>query len=223
MIKPIHAIAYVLLGNIKLNEWVVPVVKQNYPYDKTPCITIDDTGGSATLQRNIINRKMRLPHHHPQYELYKKELVSQQCICEIRNVTLNINVWCDTERERDTICNKILDLFYKAQSDHYMFCSKYDNGFCSYLDDECKGFNDDNIRCVKNQCPKPEEYGYENIFSKFDLIRNTFNVEQPFSLDDLSSKKPVLRSIIKLTTSYKDYHVIGGAISQGLNFDEDLL
>ena len=223
MIKPILAITYVLTGNVYLNERKIPVVKQFYPYDKTPCITLDDSGGSSTIAKNIVNKKFRLPLNHPQYDLYKKEKVSQQVIREKRQTTVNINVWCDTERERDIICNNVLDLFYKAQSDHYMFCSKYTDGFCDYLDNECLGLYDDNRRSVKNQCPSPVEYGYENIFTRFDLDRNTFNIEHPFSLDDNSSSKPVLRSIIKLSTVYYDYHVIGGGISQNINYNEDLI
>lgn len=222
MIKPIKAIAYILLGNVHLNEKKIPVVKQSYPYDKTPCITLDDSGGSSTISKKITNKKVRLKPTHPQFEVFDG-LVSQQVIRETKQSTININVWCDTERERESICRNILDLFYKAQSDHYMFCKKYDNGYCSFLDDGCLAIENNMRRNVKNQCPSPKEYGYINVFKQFDLDRNTFHVESPFSMDDLTGKTPILRSIMRVYTNYYDYHVIGGGISQDLKFDEDLL
>lgn len=223
MIKSVHAIVDVLLGNIIFNNKLLPVVKQSYPYDKTPCVTLDDSASVSTLQKQLVNKKVRLHHFHPQFELYKKSLVPQQVIKETKQSNININVWCDTEREREVICNNILDLFYKAQSDHYMFCKNYDNGICSFLDGECLAIGNDNRRSVKNQCPSPEEYNYCNLFEKYDIDRNTFNVESPFSLDDLGAKKPVLRSVIKVSMVYYDYYVVGGGISQNIEFDEDLL
>ena len=223
MIKPIQAIYRVLYGNVMVENKGIPVVKQSYPYDKTPCITLDDSGGVTTISKKITNKKLLLKSSHPQFELYHKELVGQQVICETKSTTININIWCDTERERESICKQVLNLFYKAQSDHYMFCSKYDNGYCSYLENECEAILDNTIRSVKNQCPYPYDYKYMNIFSRYDLIRDTFHVETPFSVDDLSQKKPILRSVMKVYTNYKDYYNIGGAISQNIEFDEDLL
>ena len=49
MIKPIQAILYILRGNITLDGKTVPVIKRNYPLDKTPCVNIDDSASVVTL------------------------------------------------------------------------------------------------------------------------------------------------------------------------------
>lgn len=224
MIKPILALIHILKGNIKLNGQTVPLIKRSYPLDKTPCITLDDSAGSSTETKNIVNIKRHLPPNHPQYEQYKGIKMPRQAIRDKRNTTISIHIWCDTETEREKLCNQIEHLLNLAQSDHYMFCKNYSEGYCDHLESECPASEtDNNIKTVKNQCPKPYEYNYRNIFTSYDLLRDTFNVDSPYPLDDLSTKTPVLRSIIKVTTSYYDYHIIGGAIPEELTFNDDLI
>lgn len=224
MNKPVLALLYILRNNIRLNGEIVHVIKRSYPLDKTPCITLDESGGSSTESKHIINIKRHLPKNHPQYEDYLHKKAPRQAIRDKRNATIRINVWCDNEKQRETLCNKIMHLLYLAQSDHYLFCKNYSEGYCDTLESNCLASEDDTtFRSVKNQCPKPEEYKYCNVFTMFDLDRHTFNVESPYPLDDLSTNTPTLRSIISVNTSYYDYHIIGGAISENLTFDEEIL
>lgn len=221
MNKPILALIKILRDNIYLNGEQVPLIKRSYPLDKTPCITLDDSGGASVESRQIINTKRFLEPDHPQAEQYHGERVPRQAIRERRNMTVNINIWCDKETEREKLTNQIMHLLYLAQSDHYLFCNNHVDGYCDFLEAACPASeSDDSIRTVKNQCPKPEEYHYRNIFTQFDLIRTTFNVDQPYPLDDLSTNTPTLRSIIPVTTSFYDYHIIGGAITQDLVYDD---
>lgn len=213
MIKPISALIHMLQGRVILKDNTdVRIIKREYPIDKTPCLTIDDSGGTALIQKKVIDKDC----------LVKGEVISQQVIREQRSITLNLNVWCDSEDERDEITDKIGEVFYKVQSDYYEYCTQYDEGQCTALDAKCK-VTTGTMRGVKNQCPNPSEYGYQNLFNRFNIIRSSFDVEPPYTLDDLTTTPPIRRSIIKISFMYYDYYNIGGAITQNLTFDEEVL
>ena len=224
MIKPVHAIIRMLQGRIILSNGTdVRIVKRTYPIDKTPCITIDDSGGTAIIQKHITNKDYIIPSNHPQYDPENpNQTISQQVIREERSISLDLHVWCDDEDQRDEITDKISELFYQIQSDHYTFCQQYQNGECQSLGGSCR-VTTDTARGIKNQCPKPKEYHYTNIFNAYDIIRSTFDVEPPYILDDLTTNPPVMRSIIRVSFSYYDYYNIGGAVSENLNVDEELI
>ena len=312
MIKPMQAIIRMLQGRIILDDGTdVRIVKRDYPIDKTPCITIDDSGGTAIINKHITNKDYPFPFDHPQYKISLQELladyesvvifrgghfffkpvdevtylsdlnnccmnvqltqegaiasiggfyssnkrvnvltreqqeallgltvyttqngienlpdksptINQQVIREERNITLNLNIWCDDEDQRDEITRKISTLFYQIQSDHYTFCQQYNNGNCTYLNKSC-AVDNTTARGIKNQCPKPQEYHYQNLFNAYDIIRASFDVAPAFILDDLTTSTPVLRSIIQVSFSYYEYYNIGGAVSENLHVDEALL
>ena len=224
MIKPIRAIIRMLQGRVILEDSTdVRIVKRDYPIDKTPCITIDNSSGTAVIQKNITYKDFRIPEDHPQYDKDNpNKTISQQVIREERNITLDLNVWCDDEDERDEISEKIRQLLYQVQSDHYTFCKNYNNGNCTFLEGSCQVDNT-TMRGVKGQCPKPKDYHYENIFNTFDIIRATFDVAPPYIFDDLTTNPPTLRSIIRVSFSYYNYYNIGGAVSKTLNVNEELI
>lgn len=224
MIKPLKAIIEILQGRIILEDSTdVRIVKREYPIDKTPCVTMDNSGGTAIIQKHITNKDYRLSESHPQYDPNNPEkTISQQVIREERSIDVELNVWCDDEDQREEICNKIADLFYKVQSDHYTFCQNYNNGNCLTLDNEC-AVTQLSYRGIKSQCPKPKEYHYKNIFNTYDIIRASFDVAPSYILDDLTTTPPVLRSIITVSFSYYEYYNIGGAVSEHLHVDEELL
>lgn len=224
MIKPIHALIRMLQGRVILKDNTdVRIVKRTYPIDKTPCITIDNSGGTALIQKHITNKDYIIPETHPQYDPENpNQTISQQVIREERSIDLDLNVWCDDEDQRDEITEKISNLFYQLQSDHYTFCQQYDDGECKYLNRSCQ-VDDTTPRGVKKQCPKPKEYHYQNIFNIFDIIRASFDVAPSFILDDTTTTPPVLRSIIRVSFSYYEYYNIGGAVSEKIIVSEDLL
>lgn len=226
MIPPLKAIRRVLWGNVVLNGKKIPVVKQGYPYDKSPCITIDDSGGSVFRKRHIINVKYPLSKDHPQFDNqnpFKK--VPQQVLREYFETTLNIHVWANTEDEREKLNNIILQLFHEAQSDNYKYCNNYHNGDCAFMDNSCyaEHFDKINARLSKHQCPNPAVYGYMNIFTTYNLIRSSFYLEQPYSLNDYSKDNTMLRSILKLHTGYYTDHIIGGIISEKFISKEEVI
>ena len=223
--KPIRMMLRVLHGNVVLDDGtVVKVIKRDYPYDHTPCLSIDNSGGTSTIQKNIINKDYVIPVDHPQYDKdHPDKMISQQVRREEHSISLNLNIWCDNEDERLEIINKIDKLFDMAQSDHYLFCNNYNNGVCSHLKSTCKATTEQNGRTVKKQCPSPRDYHYQNIFTTYDIIRSSFDVEPAFDTDDTTVNPPVLRSIIRVSFSYYEYYIIGGAISTNLSVDEELL
>lgn len=224
MIKPIQAMIRILQGKIILGDGTdVRIVKREYPIDKTPCITIDNSGGSAIVNKIITNKDYIIPETHPQYDPENpNQTISQQVIREERSIDLDLQIWCDNEDERDEITDKISQLFYQVQSDHYHFCANYNEGDCTFLDRSCE-VNSNSFRGVKSQCPKPHEYHYQNIFQTYDIIRATFDVAPPYILDDLTTTPPVRRSIINVSFGYYDYYRIGGAVSEHIIVDEELL
>ena len=98
----------------------------------------------------------------------------------------------------------------------------YSDGYCDSLQDDCR-VDDTSMRGVKGQCPKPVDYGYQNLFNRFDIIRSSFDVEPDYILDDNTTKPPTLRSIIPVTFMYYNYHNIGGKPINTLTFDEEVL
>lgn len=224
MIKPIQAIIQMLQGKIILTDSTdVRIVKRTYPIDKTPCITIDNSSGTAIINKHVTNKDYLIPTTHPQYDKDNpNQTISQQIIREERSIVLDLNIWCDDEDQRDEITDLISKLFFQIQSDHYKFCQQYQDGNCNYLSGSCR-VNVNSPRGIKNQCPDPKKYHYKNIFNAYDIIRQSFDVAPPYILDDLTTTPPVLRSIVRVSFSYYDYYVIGGAVSENLNVDEELL
>ena len=221
MIPPVEAIRSILWNRIVLDGKKIPVVKRSYPYDKTPCVTIDDSGASKFYQRHIITEPYPVDESHPQYNPHDPDkLVPQQVIREDYSATINVNVWSDTIDEQEKLNNIIADLFYKAQTDHYMFCTNYnqDDNSCGYLGDTCKAYgNRLDKKGVKYQCPSPYDFHYENIFKKHNLVRASFHVNPAFNLDDLNRKEILYRSVIRVETGYYIDYIVGGLKNTGVD------
>lgn len=225
MITPVKFTLRILHDNLhKIPEeggGVIPVIKRSYPLDKTPCVTIDDSGGSTTLTKHFTNKPLPLPNNHPQKKDYPKP-IPQQVLVDKRQSTIQVNVWCDTENEREHINNQILNLFYQAQTDHYRFCKQYTENGCKTLHEPCKAKHGKDKRGIKNQCPLPYTYHYCNLFTRYHIIRPTFNIENPFCLDDLSTERIVLRSVFKISMVYYDYYNVGGNLVNDLILSDEL-
>ena len=226
MIPPIQCIKKVLWGNVRLsNGTLVPVIKRSYPYDKTPCITIDDSGSSSFQDRHILNVPYPVDKTHPQFdkdEPFKK--VPQQVMREYYSTSININTWSDSISEQEELNNIISDLFYKAQSDHYMFCKYYDNHECTNMGCACYGeYFPHDKRGVKHQCPNPSVYGYSNIFTTYHLTRSTFHLDPAFNLEDDNVDEIVYHSVLRLTTEYYIDHIIGGLEMNTVDVEETIL
>lgn len=207
MIKPIQAILYILRGNLTLENKTVPVIKRNYPLDKTPCVNVDDSAGVVTVNK----RRMNLKDENGEPREYLRTT---------RRTTLNIHSWTDNENQREELNNQIIKLFTMAYNDHYFFCLNYekDTQRCKYLDSTCNSISRGKhlYKSSKNKCPQPIEYHYKNIFTEYDLIKNSWDLRTPYSNDNIQVKPPALHSIFKLDTTYYDYTRIGGITSNNL-------
>ncbi len=218
MIPLVKACRRILFDNVFYNDEIVPVKKRTYPYDETPCITIDDSGGSAVMERHIVNDDYPVNSSHPLYdpeEPFRK--FPQEVLQEVHQGSVRVNVWCDDEFMREDLTRQVELLFHQAQSDYYLFCDNYRDGECAGCGGPCMvDLTQPHFRGVKGQCPNPSLYHYRNVFSTYNLIRSSFIVNQPFSLDDLSKTEPVLRSVFKVTSGFYVNHIIGGIVSNTL-------
>ena len=209
MIKPIQAILYVLRGNVIIDDKVVPVIKRNYPLDKTPCINIDDSASVVTVDKKIYNIK-------------DKDGVSKEYLRVHRRTLLNIHCWIDSEQQREDITNQVTRLFNMAYLDNYQFCTKYDNetSMCATLEAECPTIAQGKhlYKSSKQKCSNPIEYEYENIFTRYDLIKSKFDLRTPFSADLDNTKPPTLHSIYRLDCDYYDYEQIGGITIKDIKY-----
>ena len=209
MIKPIQAILYILRGNLVLDDKVVPVIKRNYPLDKTPCVNIDDSASVITVDKK-------------RYNIKDKDGISKEYLRIHRRTVLNIHCWIDSEQQREDLTNQITTLFNMAYLDNYQFCTKYNKETreCSTLGIECptvtQGKHLD--KSSKEKCPQPIQYEYENIFTKYDLIKSRFDLRTPYSADIDTTKPPTLHSIYKLDCEYYDYTLIGGITIKDMKY-----
>ena len=77
MIKPLQVIVKILQGKIILDDSTdVRIVKREYPIDKTPCVTMDNSG-STIIQKNITNKEYIIPESHPQYDPQQNEPIDE--------------------------------------------------------------------------------------------------------------------------------------------------
>lgn len=202
MIEPLQLTIHLLQGRIKnltLDD-NIPIIKRDYPYDHTPCITIENSGGTATLQKQYT--------HQP----------TEQLVDTLR-ATVNIHIWADHEDERQYIIKQIETLFNQLQTDHHTLCLNYHDGQCNTIQSNCPVTDKSNMnsRSVKGQCPDPERYQYRNLFTQYNILRDTFSVEPAFDNDELTTNQPVLHSIIQATMAYKHIYNIGGKISESIH------
>ena len=225
MIPPVQAIRRILWGNVRLDNKLIPVIKRSYPYDKTPCVTVDDSGSSSLVERHILSVDYPLDNTHPQFNPQDPfHKYPQEVLREYYNTTININIWSDSIDEQEKLNNIVQDLFYKVQSDHFMFCEHYYDGECTSMGCGCYGeLSQYDKRGVKKQCPKPLVYGYSNIFNTYNLIRASFHLDPPFNLDDTNRDEIVYRSVLKLSTAYYIDHIIGGKQLDSVEYSDEVM
>lgn len=190
-----QCLVYLINGNIILNDKVIPIVKTLKPWDSTPCISLDDSGGSSVNRRYF---------KHTPYEHYVKE-ISQN---------INIHVYANSEKDRRSIVNQLDLIFDKAFTDHYELCLNYDKDThdCATLSRECEARTLDTGRTIKHKCPSPEQNHYINTFEGFNIKRETANNNPSYDIDQLDLSQPLYHSVIKFNCVYNDDYSIGGKI-----------
>ena len=77
------------------------------------------------------------------------------------------------------------------------------------------------IECINSaksiSSKKAEEYEYENLFTKYNIIRDTLQVDPAFDTDDLTKKPVLLHSVLKTSMIYDDKYLVGGKLSDTIS------
>ncbi len=185
-----------LQGRITYNEHPVEVRRQFSIEQNLPCITINTTNIDTEY------------HFH--------EIDVDDNLWIRYNASINLNLWCNTEEEREQITEDIMECFYKELSYNHQFCSKYNDGLC-----EDKGtcnytYND--------KCSDPIEYGYMSLREKHYIVEGSVVVNPPFTLDEYDRHPPLLRNVFQCRCSYeKPAWTLDTMLLQDVLFDDENL
>jgi len=158
------------------------------PKDISPCVNL------LLADENSIRRRY-------------VEIENKQYIQQYYSAELWINIWCNTEEQRENLINSVTLRIKQALANHYTTCSKYDNEFCSITSESCEALTSQSNRANKNQCPDLTKY--QSFFNKNHIRKRTFKYKTIDS-DELNLSEPLLRTIFKLEMNYYDYYEIGG-------------
>ena len=202
MIEPENFILDCLQGRLTDSEGnPVRLIQSPPQYNNIPCLTIDNSAGAVILDRNKINK---LIDGEPQ------EVIETKYDIDIR-----LDIWCLDEDTRQTLIDQLQVCFFKAISDHYTYCTAYMDGSC-----ECvleNGEYELDKRGSKSQCPCPNQLPYENLFTKYNIDLQTFNISLPYDLDELEESEAILRTRFNISFDWTDYYIIGGITSKSLS------
>ena len=167
-----------LQEKIVYNDKIVYVQKHFSNDADLPVITLDTSRGVTT-------------------EYYYKDIDVKDTLYSYRQSNIDINIWCNTDEERNNITNQILNCFYKEKNNHYTYCTKYNNGTC-----DCHVHEVENGSTAKEKCPDINYYGYQSLTLKHGLIEGSILIEPPYDLDELNEHPPILRSILSANAEY---------------------
>jgi hypothetical protein len=194
-----------LQGHITNDGNVVEVRRQFTNAPHLPVITLDTTGGINTEYR------------------YHDTSGSTEKVYYRRQAHININVWCNTEEERENITGQVMECFHKEHNNHYLYCTRYNNGQCT-SGGQCKAVTTHTGRTVKGKCPDPEQYGYKSISKRYGIVDGELILEPPFTMDEPDRHPPLLRSVISASCVYeecvRDY---GESVEQAIIDDIEII
>lgn len=201
----------ILQGNIVFDDNIVPVVIKDYWYDTTPCVTISgfsrDKGRYNRQQRTI---RKPLSESHPLFDAENpKKKYPFLAEYQRKEYEIQINVWCNDEREREEIVNQIRQLLFLARNYHYKYCVNYDKTThnCKSLGEECKARTIKGYRGLRGLCPAPRRYGYCNIYKSNGILQNTISISPDYERDEYDHKPPLKRSIMVINLDYYDIFI----------------
>lgn len=167
-----------LQGYLTYDGETVEVVKQFSQHPERPVVTLD-------IQSVNAQRVYTDPGLAQRFYEYKADI--------------NINLWCDTEDQREEISAQIIECFRLEQAYHYRYCTNYSNGQCRFLSEDCRA-----VGSPRGRCTAPELYDYECLREKHRIIMGTLNLDPPFEMDEVSEHPPLLRSIFRCEAQYSE-------------------
>ena len=195
-----------LQNRIIYDDDIVPVVIKDYWYDTTPCVTISgfsrDKGRYNRQQRTIFKP---LSMDHPLYdEDNPDEKYPFLAEYQRKEYEIQLNIWCNNEREREEIVNQVREILFLARNHHYSCCINYDRDThnCMKLGEECKARTNTGYKGLQGLCPAPRMYEYCNIYKSNGVLINTIRISPDYEKDEYDHKPPLKRSIIVINLDY---------------------
>lgn len=200
-----------LQGNVFYEGKVVPVVIKDYPIDTTPSITITGFNRDRGKYRpHQITVKRPLPENHPLFDVDNPNLKYPFLAESTRkSYEVQINVWCNNEKERELIVNQVKECLFLCKNHHHNYCINFDKETrnCKTIDSICASLTDKGYKGLRGQCPAPKQYGYCNLLKSMGIIRNSLQISPDYELDEYDKKPPLKRSIIEVNLDFYDIFV----------------
>lgn len=173
------------------------------PRDITPCVTVV-LADESFIKRDYI------------------EINNIQNIRKRYNAELWINIWCNTEEERQSLIDEITLRINQAEANHYTTCTYHSQeNKCNKTMNDCEALTSQNGRANKKQCPHPDNY--ESFFKRNNIPKRTFNINSITDLDELDTSETLLRTIFRLNMNFYSFYPIGGRLFNSIDISEDLL
>lgn len=204
----------ILLNKVYLNDTLIDVLVNSPPLeDNTPCITLKSSNLGVKSKRYVDTFFYPVK---PEHSLYDANNPNTKYPFEVQvqkeSIEVQISIWCNTEEERFELLSQVETILNEVQNFNYKYCLNFDveTNNCKTLNNECAALTSKNGRANKKQCPKPDEYNYENILTNNFIIPNTIQLESSFNMDELNDDPITLHSIFKLNMIYYKTYFIGG-------------
>lgn len=174
------------------------------PKDLTPCVTVQ-------LADESFQRRHYVEIDHVQYSR------------KLYDANLWINVWCNTEEERQDLIDAIYLRINQAEEHHYTTCANFDypTKNCNKSMNVCETLNSQGGRANKGQCPNIVDYN--SFFETNNIPKRHFRINSVTDLDELDSSEPILRTIFRLQMQYYSFYRIGGRVFNSIHINEGLL
>lgn len=186
-----------LQGHLSYGGENVELAKRFSNAPRLPVVTLDLSGGVST---DYFYHDFSTEH----------EILIQHCTGHV-----NINLWCNTEDERQSLSQQIREAFIAEKEYHYKYCTQYNMGNCN-TGGQCKVTSTYTDRTVKNRCPDPEEYEYESLRHKHHIVQDTIRLELPFDMDEFDRNPPLLRSIFRCSAEFEIPADEGGIVIEDI-------
>ena len=191
-----------LRNNLSVSNEKIYAGNRFKPKDISPCVNL------LLANENFIRRKYI-------------EIDCKQYIQEEYDAELWINIWCNTEEDRQMLINEINNRINQTLANHYTTCTYYDNGNCSITNESCESITSQSNRAFKKQCPDLTKY--QSFFSKNHIPKRSFHILSVTDLDELDLSESLLRTIFKVEMNYRKYYEIGGRPFTDFNFEKELI
>jgi len=201
----------ILRGKIHIDDKPIPVVIKDYPYDKTPCVTISgfnrDKGKHRRQQVTVLSK---LSENHELYDpKYPEKRYPHSAEYSVKSYEIDIHVWCNDERERELIIDQIYDCLFYCMNLHYAFCMRYnsEDKTCETTGEICEAITNKGYHGLRGVCPNKHNKPL-NIMSKNGIIKNSVHISPHYEYDYRDKREPLKHSVIEVNLDYKRIKVI---------------